>query len=357
LAVIRFPCPNCGKKLVAAFEKEGQEARCPVCKTLLIVPPPEILSAPVTTNHKGGKLSSEADFFAPPPLDIGKVMTANTTLKLSDKPLDRSARYWRAGPTGFMVCLIGVAIVYFAEVQAMGWRVVWIGAVPLVATLMAWRATVFEHSVSYVGNKGVAKIKCRHKRDWIVSVDLFLFADATELRTAQTRHYLNFSYTNTTYHFTWANDKGQKVFSLPGSHPNENGNPERDDDPFWFAHSAETMWSWHLLDRAQAQLNANGYIHFRLSGTDYVRLGHGLMFLRVGGKDATISAEEMGGIWLRGGQFTVRHRDAKSGFFGIGRSGVFTFPYASMANARLFFLALEKLMGYKFRGRQTTGQR
>jgi hypothetical protein len=39
--VIRFPCPQCGKELVAAFEKEGRKAKCSGCKTVLIVPPPE----------------------------------------------------------------------------------------------------------------------------------------------------------------------------------------------------------------------------------------------------------------------------------------------------------------------------
>ena len=62
----------------------------------------------------------------------------------------------------------------------------------------------------------------------------------------------------------------------------------------------------------------------------------------------TIKVEEVGGISLNGGQLTVRHKDAKPGFLGFGRSGIFTFTCASLANARVFFLALEKLMGYGF---------
>jgi hypothetical protein len=36
--VIRFPCPHCGKELVAAFEKEGRRARCSSCETVFVVP-------------------------------------------------------------------------------------------------------------------------------------------------------------------------------------------------------------------------------------------------------------------------------------------------------------------------------
>jgi hypothetical protein len=70
--------------------------------------------------------------------------------------------------------------------------------------------------------------------------------------------------------------------------------------------------------------------------------------LHVDGEHATIKVEELGGISLSGGELTVRHKDAKPGFLGFGRSGIFTFTYASIANARVFFLALEKLMGYRF---------
>ena len=64
--------------------------------------------------------------------------------------------------------------------------------------------------------------------------------------------------------------------------------------------------------------------------------------------DVDPDAMQLWWISLSGGELTVRHKDAKPGFLGFGRSGIFTFTYASIANARVFFLALEKLMGYRF---------
>lgn len=44
------------------------------------------------------------------------------------------------------------------------------------------------------------------------------------------------------------------------------------------------------------------------------------------------------------GQFHIHHKDARW----FSSKGKFNFSYATMANARLFLLAMEKLTGYRF---------
>jgi hypothetical protein len=47
---------------------------------------------------------------------------------------------------------------------------------------------------------------------------------------------------------------------------------------------------------------------------------------------------------LSQGRFHITHKDA--GWF--SRKGKFSFSYSTMANARLFLLAIDKLMGIRF---------
>ena len=45
---------------------------------------------------------------------------------------------------------------------------------------------------------------------------------------------------------------------------------------------------------------------------------------------------------------TLRRTDARSGFFGIGAQGIFTFSYSDIGNARLFLILLDYLVGVDF---------
>jgi hypothetical protein len=64
------------------------------------------------------------------------------------------------------------------------------------------------------------------------------------------------------------------------------------------------------------------------------------------GETARFAAEDIKSLSLDQGFFRVVHHDAKW----YSRAGKFSFEYGSIANARLFLIALEKLMGYQFGG-------
>ena len=81
-------------------------------------------------------------------------------------------------------------------------------------------ATGFSHTCTFVGKKGVARYKCSGNREQ-TSGEVFLFEDATELRTAQTRHYTNGAYTGTNYTFTWTDVAGRTRFAAKQPTPSQ----------------------------------------------------------------------------------------------------------------------------------------
>jgi serine/threonine protein kinase len=299
------------------------------------------------TDHNGSQISEDADFFHSPPVQIGRILTAHSTLNRGQLPMKGWVRSYLTYGVGIACWLIGLSVLYSVNDWSLGWVLIFLGAIPVAGAFGVWRYTAFNHTVTYVGVDGVARINCRGGRNQLTSEEFLRFADATELRTSEVRHFQNGGYQHTTYDFDWSNEKRQKLLSVSGTYRSKEGKPDAG-SAFWFASSAETAWSMHFWKRAQVQLKSDGYLNFALSATDFVRLSPASIVLRVGGEEATIKAHEIGSISLGGGQLEIRHKNAKTGFLGFGRSGIFTFSCASLANARLFFLALERLMGPVF---------
>ena len=72
-----------------------------------------------------------------------------------------------------------------------------------LAALIGGAWVQFQHACSYVGTEGVARFICAGHRENLERGEVFLFWDATDLRTATTRHYTNGVYQGTEYRFDW----------------------------------------------------------------------------------------------------------------------------------------------------------
>ena len=75
-------------------------------------------------------------------------------------------------------------------------------------------------------------------------------------------------------------------------------------------------------------------------------VGPGFIDFHIGSKQARCTREEIAAITINAGTFQIKRTDAQIGWF--SKSGVFQFNYGQMANARLFLMALDKLLGYRF---------
>jgi len=298
------------------------------------------------TEHSGRDIAPERDFFAPPPAEIGKIESAYTTLKSTKAPWAAPSRFAFAGT---VAAVIAFAIYYF--VSNMGGRnsrdltvvAIPVGIGALIGFGIVWWATRFKHTCSYVGELGLARFVCKGSRDNISKSDVLLFADAEELRTSQTRHYTNGVYTGTTYEFTWTDPAGMRRLKLDGSHNGKNDLP-KPDDPFHFAHRGEIQWSIYRLQKLPDELEKNGYVQFNLRPGEFVRVGPGFFEFCLKREVTRITVDEIKVVNLNQGRFSIHSKDVRW----FSSQGKFGFDYAKMANARLFLLAMEKLVGYTF---------
>ncbi|MBI1915203.1 MAG: hypothetical protein HYS12_10760, partial [Planctomycetes bacterium] len=295
-------------------------------------------------NHAGGPISGKDDFFVPPPTEIGEVVSATTSLRKGTEPMSPGARLTVAIIAGAAGLFIGVLIA--VNLRAPFWQLFWPVVLGGLGLGIALLSTGFAHTCTYVGREGVARFRCSGSREQ-VKEEVFRFADATELRTSQTRHYTNGVYQNTAYNFTWTDAAGRARFVIGASHKSEQGNPPLK-DLFHFATASEQAWTLYKLTEIQAQLRTDGMIYFGLGGRNWVKLGQERITLFFNGEEIDCHADEISQVRIEQGWVQVRRKDAKEGWF--SSRGVFKFPYGSLANAQLFLILMDKLVGVRING-------
>jgi hypothetical protein len=360
---------DCGRKLQIPEQYAGQQGLCPSCGRTLAIPFPDntdtqpivlahaveisepaedIGPAPCEksprplANHVGEPLSEDADFFAPPPEEIGPIVSAHTTLRRTHKPTSAGVRLISAGVCGLIGLGIGAAVVAVFNIRGDFWQVLWLlgGGLAALGGVLWW--THFKHTCTYVGQEGIARFVCSGSREKVSDRSVFRFRDATELRTSQTLRYVNGVYQGTSYSFAWSDVGGRLRYDLKGTHRSEVGTPGAT-DPFQFARAAEIAWTMYLLGQVPRQIELAGSVAFNLKAGQWVRLGPGRILFGLGGEPTECSAADMEQAQVHAGVVRFKRKDAREGWF--SSRGVYTFKFADLANAQLFFHLLEKLAG------------
>lgn len=292
-------------------------------------------------NHGEGIIAADDDFFAAPPAEIGDILSAHTTLRRHVQPTALAARI---GLTVF-VGLGGLAFGLFfaAMTNNTFFQLLWPAVFTIGGIALALSSTRFKHTCTYVGRDGLARFTCQGSRESVLA-EIFLFQDAQELKAHQTRQYHNGVYQGTSYAFTWTDIGGRPRFVITGVFRHEAGNPP-DKDPYYFGTAAEVAWTVYLANQMQAQLSLQGTIYFGLGGKNWLRIGERQLILHQ--NDATVewSADELAEVRVEKGQIEIRRHDAREGWF--SSSGIWKFPYANLANARLFLILMDRLLGVR----------
>ncbi len=306
-------------------------------------PPPEGQRGPLT-NHGGGELAQDADFFVPPPAEIGELVSAYTNMRQRDEPWAPVARAAWCILGSSIGILLGVLLAILFRTRHIAPLLILpllLGGIGLIIAL--W-ATGFKRRCTYVGREGVARYVCKGNRENVTTHQLFLFRDATELRTAQTRHYTNGVYQGTNYSFTWTDINGVTRFTITGRHNSEKGTPALTHD-YYFATSAEFAWTMHLLSQLEAKLTLGGGVTFHINKSDWVRVSPGHLRFSLKGETMDCPVEEIGEARVEAGMFIIKRIDAREGWF--SSEGVFKFPYSTLGNAQLFLIVLDKVAGVR----------
>jgi hypothetical protein len=288
----------------------------------------------------------DADFLMPAPREIGPLCSAHTSLLKTTK----NKPFWLRLLIGALLgvgtsallavgLLIGLRLPVDAAVALfLGFSIV-LTPVTVGFTLYYLR---FRHYCGYVGERGLAYCTCAGSRKRVKRRETLLFADVDHLVASVTRQYRNFTYTGTIYFYIWADEAGNKVFRVNGTHQSERGLPPPQDQ-FHFALAAEEAWGLHLLESILPRLQAGEPYRFRLGSRDGIVVHKEYLELSLWGKVQRFAPEDLAEIRVQDGTITLKEPGARGGWF--TSTGVHCFSFSDLANAQVFLLLMEKMYG------------
>jgi hypothetical protein len=288
--------------------------------------------------HSGGQIPSNMDFFAPPPTEIGVILSTESNLTHSKKPIPIDSRILLSLVVGGLLAYI---IRYLLKTNEANIIPLATGA---LIGLLLYLITEFRYSCSYIGEQGIVQLFIKGSRTATPKEHKLCFKDASNLYVAQIRNYVNGIYSGTTYTYRWTKNSG-KDYRLNGQYRSEKKTP-KDGDAWHFADAAERVWIIYLLETVDEKLNNLGYVEFPMAGNQKaVRIGNGFMeFVMKDNVPQRVAVKDMKDITLGGGVFQFKHKDAK---FWSGK-GKYSFTYSNIPNARLFLVVLERLTGIRW---------
>ncbi len=238
-------------------------------------------SHPLVPQHDGSPADPDADFFVPPPGEIGPLLSAHSTLSLKHPMPAISSNIWLAVTLGLVLgTLLLSSFDALAEHDLPRLFLLLGFALFLTVVWILW-----PHGTSpvctYVGRDGLARYCCRGRRDHLVERSVLCFRDARCLRT---NHPVADDYPPMTadwYAFAWFDATGRMLFRIAGWWLGPNG---PSDQAFHFGVAAEVAWTLSRLDACADELASTGRVQFVLALGGTLRLGRGVLELEAFGQ-------------------------------------------------------------------------
>jgi hypothetical protein len=294
--------------------------------------------------HSGRPLDPKLLFFAPPPAEIGEVISGYSSLKKGQPALARlsqiPADIWQGALfLGALAGFIPGLIIGFIPGGDLPGLIVGLLAGFGVLGFMVWVA--LSPRCTYIGTKGFAELM--QMKGKLTEPDIRLFEKARELRTEETRKYKDNAYQGTSYTFSWTDDSSTEVFKVSGLHVSENNTPH-DKNDYTLGLAAERAWTAFTFERAKKELGQNGGITFRAKNADALTLGDGFIEINRRGETLRLTREDMPRLSLEKGVVTVSSKHTIFNFF--GSQGTYKFNYHDIANASLFLVLFDSLVAH-----------
>jgi hypothetical protein len=290
---------------------------------------------PGVTNHAGTPILENSDFFVRPPIEVGRVISAETTLAGNKKALSTVDRLKLAG-VGFMVMLVLLLLVSKTIDQT----------TIILSGLTGWfiyYCNRFNYSCSYVGEGGFVGYAVRGRRTNRPQSTMFCFQDDMTLYTGKTHININGGYRHTLYFFVWKWGN-KKQYRLSGKF--DQYKQLKFNHPLNFAHAAEIAWNQYFQSKIASQLKLAGYVDFPVNGSSFktIRLGQGFVeFLSQRGQSQRFPKSDIDVIKLQDGKLKFTIDGEKSGWL----FDKYAFAYDKIGNAQLLIVYLEKLLEIK----------
>ena len=285
---------------------------------------------PYLRDHDGSLLPAGADFFCPPPLEIGQVLSAESTLRTSNQPTPLLTTLGRLAVTLSVCAGVLIPLVYLARNAGDVRFVAAAGAVfvTFLAALVVVEKGSFGGVLSYVGTEGVMHAKLKGSRERPPAISRFLFRDAAWLRAQSEAIYRNGVYDKTVYKFTWYDNQRAVLFEDGGCDGT-------------FVTAAERVWSIYLLKHLDQELQSNGMLRFIVFDSNLTLfVAPGVLRIQRGKETEKISSDKIASIKLEEGVIRVRSTDARW----YRSRGKLEVAYNALGNAALFLMMTEKLL-------------
>lgn len=300
---------------------------------------------PGVTDHAGRPLPRHLDFFAPPPAELGPVLSAFSEVADGDVILSRKTRFavWAA-----MIA----AVAYVGHVMVRVYShsrgdfpdrtfglCVLADAVVVILGLMVYAVCKWPRTsgtCSYVCRDGVATFTLRGGRR-VKPKDVMPFASAAALYVYEVDYYVNFFlYGGSHFDYTWRDGAGKDVMRLSGGHY-ERGRDPRPNSVHSLALAAEAAWTRHALGRAMAQMESTGFANFPIGPKEWVRVGKGVIDVCDCGVARRLTADQVQSVSVVGGKLRIHTHDAGM----LPFRGKFAFHYGHVPNAQVLLGVVE----------------
>jgi hypothetical protein len=302
--------------------------------------------------HNRQELPANLIFFAAPPPEIGKILSAYSTLNTENK---RTQFSWYELINGIGEAGMGGIAAGTVVMLLVGWLVKSTPLALMLFVIVGGGVTLYlakdkiksgfkrSATCTFIGELGMATATWNEEQNSVIP-DVFEFKLASVLHMEATQHFQNGSYTHTDYGYVWQDDKNSLIYVFGGKHHDRDGNPEID-DRYHFAKAGEMSWNAFSFNRVEQELAHHGSVKFPIDSDKSIIVGNGWVEFIANGQKNRIQTSELDRLSLDRGTFRLRRKDARNGLFGIGSSGVFEFPYAALANAQLFLMVFDSLVG------------
>ena len=296
-------------------------------------------------DHCRGPIRYDADFFAAPPPEIGRVLTADSALQRDDPPLSNAAFRKSVRKKLAIVFLLSLAAVVvicvtslypdrpFKPIYVLGYSTMVIAicvpVFPYIIIKQHYKRKSKVITCSFVGENGAAIYTLNGGVADGAVVDTLVFSQAADLLVDRTAG----------HKYNWRNAEGESLMVSkrtcldPLQYTAEH--------PFYFFQAAEEQWCDYLYEKAKAEFEADGSVRFAIGSRRAIRIGLGYVEFVWPGGTHRAPAEELANMSLSHSVFSFSHSDSAW----MGKDGEYNFKYAEMSNAKLFVTLLDHLAG------------
>ncbi len=235
----------------------------------------EWVPSPQVTDHTGHIISSRDDFFAPPPREIGEVITAQSTLSIDEQPHTVTlARFLMS-----LAAITPVITVWLTWVVLVGTHAAFYGnfcagelLLACAAFLFVWTSKRPVYECSYVGELGAARYECVYDRTNIVKQEVFNYCDAVDVKSSIKSIDLNSRDSRESYDFRFIDDTGSVAYRIKGAYFSTRGLCDLG-EPVHYGCAVEHAWSMAYMPYAVDRLNCGETVDFAYGWGKTVKIG------------------------------------------------------------------------------------